>query len=724
MSGILQTLIFGVAAIKDAYFNLVTLLLNTTSTNGAQNNTFLDSANQAEFTASITTTVMTVTAVTSGTIVVGTGITGTGVTAGTTVTALGTGTGGVGTYTVSASQTVASTTITATGFPITRNGNATQGTFTPFSQTGWSNYFNGSSRVIAASNAAYNASTGDFCIEGWVYNTTAASALQVYVVCSGGISLYRTAAGLLGFAKDGVLEYATSSSAIPVNQWSHVAATRSGTSLKLFIDGAQVASVTNSISFPAGNLGIGSTYAGGSYHTGYLSNIRYVVGSAVYTAAFTPSTTPLTAITNTVLLTAQSNRFIDNSTIANTITVGGTPSVQAFSPFLPTTAYSTSVVGGSGYFDGTTDYLNLAAQTALVFGTGDFTIELFAYANSLATPTIYDTRPSGTVGGTNITLYVSSNVIYYYANGANQINGGTFPLNQWVHVVASRVSGSTRLFINGTQVGSTYTDSTNYTVGTNRPIIGADGNNNGTNGFVGYLSNVRVVKGSGVTSVTVPTAPLTAITNTSLLLSATNAGIFDSAAKNVLETVGNAQVSTTQAKFGTTSMYFDGSGDRLYEPSNQNYNFGSGDFTIEFWANPISQGGHGSSNNDCLIDFRDGVATAVARGTLYIYLNGTGVYWYVNGTNRITGGAISNTTWTHIAICRSGTSTKLFLNGTQSGSTYTDTNVYLVSPISIGEFNDGTGGGNFYGYIDDFRITKYARYTANFTPPTAAFPLQ
>jgi hypothetical protein len=192
---------------------------------------------------------------------------------------------------------------------------------------------------------------------------------------------------------------------------------------------------------------------------------------------------------------------------------------------------------------------------------------------------------------------------------------------------------------------------------------------------------------------------------------------------NNLETVGNAQISTAQSKFGGASMLFDGSGDRLYGPSNQNFNFGTGDFTIEFWVNPISQGGHGSSNNDCLIDFRPG--SNGVYGTLYIFSNGTGVYWYVNSANRITGGAISNSVWTHIALCRASGSTRLFLNGTQSGSTYTDSNNYLVSPIMIGEFNDGTGGGNFNGYIDDLRITKgYARYTANFTPPTAPFPLQ
>jgi hypothetical protein len=237
-------------------------------------------------------------------------------------------------------------------------------------------------------------------------------------------------------------------------------------------------------------------------------------------------------------------------------------------------------------------------------------------------------------------------------------------------------------------------------------------------GHNGYIVD-RLTKSGALysTTFTPPSSPFTTTVSAgtvSLLCLMTNAGIIDNAEMNNLETVGNAQISTAQSKFGGASMLFDGSGDRLYGPSNQNFNFGTGDFTIEFWVNPISQGGHGSSNNDCLIDFRPG--SNGVYGTLYIFSNGTGVYWYVNSANRITGGAISNSVWTHIALCRASGSTRLFLNGTQSGSTYTDSNNYLVSPIMIGEFNDGTGGGNFNGYIDDLRITKFVRYTSTFTP--------
>jgi hypothetical protein len=99
------------------------------------------------------------------------------------------------------------------------------------------------------------------------------------------------------------------------------------------------------------------------------------------------------------------------------------------------------------------------------------------------------------------------------------------------------------------------------------------------------------------------------------------------------------------------------------------------------------------------------------------------IYYYVNGGNRITGSTLSLNIWSHIAICRSGTSTKLFINGTQSGSTSTDSTNYVASPVRIGDGNDGTSTYPYSGYIDDLRITNgVARYTSTFTPPTQAFP--
>jgi hypothetical protein len=232
-----------------------------------------------------------------------------------------------------------------------------------------------------------------------------------------------------------------------------------------------------------------------------------------------------------------------------------------------------------------------------------------------------------------------------------------------------------------------------------------------------YISNVRLVKGSAVydptqTTLTVPTSPLTAITNTSLLLNFTNAAILDNAMMAVPETVGNAQIDTTTKKFGTGSLEFDGSGDWLRVQGTPNlFNLSTGDFTIECWFYAVSTG----------------TSAIVQQGTTdwRISYTSSGVMRYQVGANSIqtSTGAFSFNTWTHLAICKSGTTTTLYLDGT-SRVTTTNSPTNSGNPVYVGANIDG--GSPFWplnGYIDDLRITKgVARYTANFTPPTAAFP--
>ncbi len=324
--------------VKDQYFNLVSLLLPGNGTNGAQNNTFLDSGNPAEFTGSISGTTLTVSAVASGTIKVGVGITGTGVTAGTTITALGTGSGGTGTYTVSASQTVSSTTITSTGFPITRNGDTTQGTFSPFSQTGCGNYFNGGYLTTASSNAVLPTGTQTYSLEFFVYVNGVSGSYNIFVegsTSSNGFQIVyfndgSAQQGKLGVSASGVGGIVTATFSSYFNRWVHVVATRSGNDHRLFFDGVLVAYASNAVSFAArGTQAFGAQASGSLPINGYMSNVRACLGSiptSYQTSSTTTSTTvfnvPTGPLTNTSqgatstdveLLTCQSNRFVDNS---------------------------------------------------------------------------------------------------------------------------------------------------------------------------------------------------------------------------------------------------------------------------------------------------------------------------------------------------------------------------------------------------------------------------
>jgi hypothetical protein len=231
------------------------------------------------------------------------------------------------------------------------------------------------------------------------------------------------------------------------------------------------------------------------------------------------------------------------------------------------------------------------------------------------------------------------------------------------------------------------------------------------------MSDLRVVNGTALytTAFTPPTAPLTAISGTLLLTKFQNAAIFDNAMMNDLETVGNAQISTSVYKYGTGSMYFDGTGDYLVSTSTNNpLAFGSGDFTIEFWLYLNSTG------TQVIFDGRNSSASDVAPMIYYL----SGLKYYTAGNDRITGGTLSTGQWYYITLVKASGSTKLYINGNQTGSTYTDGNNYVqqVNRPLIGAEGVTLGNSALNGYIDDVRITKgYARYTANTTPPTKTF---
>jgi len=221
-----------------------------------------------------------------------------------------------------------------------------------------------------------------------------------------------------------------------------------------------------------------------------------------------------------------------------------------------------------------------------------------------------------------------------------------------------------------------------------------------------------------------PTDPYFA--NVSLLLHGDGANgtttIVDSSpSPKTVTAVGNAQISTAQSKFGGASIAFDGTGDYLTSPSNAAFNYAAENFTIEGWfrLNNISSlqtvVSQASFNGSTV----DGYAIRINNSKLGVpYYNNTGGPIFAVGDVS----TLSSNTWYHFALTREGNVFRLFLNGALESTVTSSISIASNKTLYIGEW-EGFTGRNINGYIDDLRITKgVARYTSNFTPPTAPFP--
>lgn len=620
-------------------------------------------------------------------------------------------------------------------FTITRNGNTTQGSFSPYGSN-WSNYFDGSGDYLTVpDNAGFSYGTGDFTIECFVFASGLGATRRLYyhiTTSSTQVTIYQLNTNYIGFyAANGgsVIVDMLSNTLLPANTWTHIAIVRSGNSFTLYQNGVSVATATSSASMPdpSGSVNIGALDTGNESWLGYISNFRVVKGTAVYTSAFTPSTTPLTAITNTSLLTCAYNRFRDGSTNNFTITRNGDVKVTNFAPFAPSSAYSTTTNGGSAYFDGSGDYLSYS-QSAGNLGTGDWTIECWVYAPS--TPVNYSSLMNKNWifgmndGDFNWALKHDNGYMSfaYVSGGISNITTTIAPaVGAWKHYAVTRSGTTVRIYADGV-LDTTATIPSGLSFGTATTTSVFTGYNSRDNCYTtGWISGFRVIVGTALytgSTYTIPTSPPTAVTNTRFLLNATNAAIFDNSMKNDLETVGNAQISTSVKKFGTGSMYFDGSGDYIYPVASPNLAMGTGDFTVEGWIyatgtpsdSPIFEcRSTGSATDGFTLTAFSSSVIRVFCGSALISSSGT---TYVNQ-------------WVHLAVVRSSGTTTFYINGTSVGST-TSTINWTNQDVIVGGGRYSSGSSinvSFTGYIDDFRITKgVARYTSNFTAPTAPFP--
>ena len=603
---------------------------------------------------------------------------------------------------------------------------------TPYWPDGyWGNYFNGSTDSVSTTQSmVLPTSTTPFTIELWANFTSFSSVAIASTTNSSGIFFVLGmgtgnggATGTtpwFGYFNGSAWTSIQSSTSLVVGTWYHLAYVFTGSTATIYANGIVIASGSVASWQMTGGAGLyigrrWDTSTPGPYFNGYISNFRYVIGAALYSGSsttvpnFTVPTTPLTSSPSsgtTKILTCQSNRFKDNSANNYALTANGTPLVQAFQPFSPAASYTTAAYGGSGYFNGTTDYLTTATTAALDLTSGDWTIQGWYYPTSYSSSNNVIAYIGSATGNKLVVATIgTAGNLYYLLNGSVTISSATAaPLNAWSFYALVKSGATTTLYLNGVSLGTT----TSVPTTSNKSLsLGSDA---GASIYQGYFGDFRVLKGTA--SSTIPTAPLTAITNTSLLTNFTNAGIYDAAVQNNVITVGDAQASTTQSKWSPTSMKFDGTGDWLTAIDGPQLQLGTGDFTIDGWLYLSANGM---------------VYGIISKGTAT-----TG--WSVNVTalnklqfsytaSNLTGTtSLAASTWYYFAVVRSGSATgnlKVYLNGSveaTSGGAVTD-NFNQTNILYVGA--DRIGATPLNGYLQDVRITKAAR---TITTPTAAFP--
>jgi len=513
-------------------------------------------------------------------------------------------------------------------------------------------YFNGANNALMVSGtnpsgASFPAGT-DFTVEGW-FNMTPAGARSSVMVAHGPpvfngatnvlnlwcIQIDSTANAItdVNFYNTGGINGVLATTNLAFNTWHHVAVTRQGTALRIFVNGVLSNTVVNNFSFSGTSSAItlGGLNINGftTNMAGYVDEIRISNGVARYTSNFSVATSAF-------------------------------PNVLDPSPV----------------------WANSGSLGSALHNSPINSVQLVANSSTGATPITYSLI-SGSLPGT--TTLASNGLV-------TGLTGNTTTTD----VVSTFTIRATDALTRSTDQTLSYTTIANSDVNYSNVVV---------------LLHAEDTPNAGVAADTTGTQSFTL------------AG-------------GNASVSAAAAKFGNSSLFFTGvnsSTSIMQTAANPPRMSLNGDFTIETWINPINMiavsGG-----------FR-GVITSVANAgvnTWSVQITGassttvTGLDFYAGGGGlstdlhvALTGTEIPMNTWTHVAISRQGTALRGFVNGvlansTTSGLTYS---VPATHTLQIGGLSISGFSGNFHGYMDEFRITNgNARYTANFSVQTSAFP--
>jgi hypothetical protein len=647
--------------------------------------------------------------------------------------------------------------------------------------------FNGTSQYLTSSvNANLALGTSSFTVEYWFYMYKAYSGAAVATFGAGTAAIDAFFGYTSIDAGQPTLQWYLSSNGsswditggysaivmrgnILINAWNHVAFVRNGTTFSMYINGQLVNSGTSSASiYQTANsvvLGTGQTTA---YFPGLISNFRFVKGTALYTANFTPPSRSLTAVSGTQLLTLQNSTFVDNSSNGITFTNTGSVPLQQAYPFtqLSTPAVDYLVVagggcggagynsgygggggGGGGVLQGSVPVTAGTTYTVTVGAGGASSSSFYGVLNagaasvfgsisavgggpgaqlSQATGTIpsggsggggggYSSAPipngqgtfgQGNAGGT-------FNSAYYTGTGGG--GAGTTGLGNPSNSIcgnggagiASVITGTVAVFAGGGG-GGRGSGCPSATVGSGG--VGGGGAASLDNSAAGTSGTANTGGGGGAGSTTGNGVIGTSGAGGSGIVIVSYPDVYAAATVNTSTVI----VSTS----GSGSIAFSGTSQYITTLSASALAFGTNNFTVEGFVYFTSIGATGSPKGVLQISTNSaginaGVGNSVALGS-----NATGGKWeiYAGAASTVASSAAPIAgTWYHFAIVRNSGTTVLYINGT-SVISVADSVTYTGTYLAVGAYYDAAYG--IPGYVSNLRIVNgVAVYTGSFSPP-------
>ena len=606
--------------------------------------------------------------------------------------------------------------------------------------------------------------SSDWTIEAWIYVSVAKNfncfyakrqpggyGLAVQVDGSNNLTISASTTG-----SSWVLAGSSLGGGYTAGSWIHVAVVRSGNTITGYKNGVSTGTQTLSGTiWPSTGYAaaVASGLAGNTSQdfNGYLDDLR-ISQFARYTSNFTPPTAalPTTASSTpadpyygyTSLLlhmdgSNASTAFVDSGPNALTVTASGDAKVSTGSPYFGT---------GAAIFDGSGDFLSVPSGTSVNFGTGDFTVEMWARYSSLGFSNNALVSSIGpTVGG--LYFAIKSNLTFLVARAfvANDLITAavTWPANTWAHIALSRSGSTMRVFKDGVLVSSV-TNTQSYSLalsGNNDFAVGATQSTSGvrsqTDFFNGQIDDLRITKYARYTSAFAPPAQafpniynpyaslpvsgaalwLAGDDSSTLYTDAGTSAVTKSGdlvyqwtdksgnSRNAIQTTsGNRPtwVAPANARNNLGALAFNGTSQFLNLASDP---IGTNDYTIEFWMKQEAT----TASYWVILDSRVS-GNAIGYPVILYNNSSTALSFYNNGW--LLSATVSVSTWTHVAITRSSGTIRMFVNGSIASSG-TDTSSYNTFR-QLGKAFDPY---YFKGQIQNLIIYNgQALYTANFTP--------